>query len=797
MRIKSVLSGLVLVLSATPLHAQTWVDVSPLEGRRTSDLLFDSADPAQTLVATDVGVFSRDRPDRRWELLSELARIADLEAHPTRSEVLLAGTEFEIFRSTDRGASWRNVSDLGLGGGDLVRIAPSDPEVVYSVRSLTGWLLRSDDGGETWQLPGTIYEDLGQAVGLVVDPDDSRSLLIAGRGPGLPHFGVIYQSTDGGATWQRTADDLLATAPASFLGAGIAPGELYLGAGAGELYRSRAPQGVDWTPIGAGLPLERYVHVQDVAVDARRPDRLLVVVDQAESWPTGTEVGNPPTVWRSDDDGATWEASATGLPREHRIARLLVSPHDPDEIYAPGSRGLYRSTDGGATWSVVEPDLPSAGTEIVVLPDRPDSLLLLGGFPRLARTDDGGASWQTLFGPGSGLPVELTDIEDVALAPGPSPAVYALARDFPDLRFLRSDDRGQVWEELGEGLEDRRLDELALLPAAPQVLLAAGQSGAYRSADEGRTWSQTSIDTMVADLAPSPVDPSRVWASVQLRFEHQDTDPWGVWRSTDAGATWRLSRAGLPANPLPITALVAHPRQPATALAALRGFDDGGTLGLLYRTTDGGRTWSLWATVPAPLTSLRFDSTRPATLVAGSVEGTYRSLDGGRTWQPLGDDLPYDAVEDLALRPDGSVAYAATAAGVFRLALTDDGGGGPDVPPPPGPWLDSPSVAGFRLKVRIGGGATPVVDGAKELDCIPETVCISGALPGRSELFVRIVGPRPNGFLWPTLVRFTPSRVEVWIEQLATGEVRHYVLPAPGPDDDTLPGLQDRTGFEP
>jgi hypothetical protein len=74
---------------------------------------------------------------------------------------------------------------------------------------------------------------------------------------------------------------------------------------------------------------------------------------------------------------------------------------------------------------------------------------------------------------------------------------------------------------------------------------------------------------------------------------------------------------------------------------------------------------------------------------------------------------------------------------------------------------------------------------------------MSGALAGRSELFVRIVGPRPNGFLWPTLVRFTPSRVEVWIEQLATGDVRHYVLPASGPGDDTLPGLQDRTGFQP
>ena len=113
--------------------------------------------------------------------------------------------------------------------------------------------------------------------------------------------------------------------------------------------------------------------------------------------------------------------------------------------------------------------------------------------------------------------------------------------------------------------------------------------------------------------------------------------------------------------------------------------------------------------------------------------------------------------------------------------------------PPAGPWLTTSELPGFRFKVRISGSLL----GEKVNDCITETLCVSGALPGRSEVFVRVVGPRPNGYLWPILVKFTPSQVEVWIEQLSTGQINYYLLEGAGPDNDVLPGLFDRTGFLP
>lgn len=120
--------------------------------------------------------------------------------------------------------------------------------------------------------------------------------------------------------------------------------------------------------------------------------------------------------------------------------------------------------------------------------------------------------------------------------------------------------------------------------------------------------------------------------------------------------------------------------------------------------------------------------------------------------------------------------------------------------PPPGSWHAGPGLPGFEVKARIRAGGETIAT-AVEPECIPETLCLSGALPGRSELFVRIVGPKPNGFLWPTLVKFSTSEIEVWIRQTAPGptrgEVRYYRLEGARPGFDELPGLFDRDGFRP
>jgi len=130
-----------------------------------------------------------------------------------------------------------------------------------------------------------------------------------------------------------------------------------------------------------------------------------------------------------------------------------------------------------------------------------------------------------------------------------------------------------------------------------------------------------------------------------------------------------------------------------------------------------------------------------------------------------------------------------TALGI-RAELAGDG-----PPSPPGsPVLDN-NYPDFRFWVRIT--AQQPILGTHEPNCIDETVCFSGAIAGRSEVFVRIVGPKPNGMLWPTMVKFTTSQVEVWIEQISTGQRQYYLLDGASPGFDELPGLFDREGFSP
>jgi hypothetical protein len=116
--------------------------------------------------------------------------------------------------------------------------------------------------------------------------------------------------------------------------------------------------------------------------------------------------------------------------------------------------------------------------------------------------------------------------------------------------------------------------------------------------------------------------------------------------------------------------------------------------------------------------------------------------------------------------------------------------------PPPVPSvspIQSSQYPDFRFWVRISDTRIGTAVGG----CLPETVCVAGAIPTRAEVFLRIVGPKSNGYLWPNIVKFNTTKTEVWIRQVSTGITQYYLLPALPTDSSTLPGLVDKTGFLP
>lgn len=136
---------------------------------------------------------------------------------------------------------------------------------------------------------------------------------------------------------------------------------------------------------------------------------------------------------------------------------------------------------------------------------------------------------------------------------------------------------------------------------------------------------------------------------------------------------------------------------------------------------------------------------------------------------------------------DGNFYTSFDLAAPFLGSAVDPGGG----------WLSTPELPGFEFQVSITPAGGAPVQGQAEANCIVETFCASGALAGRPEVFVKVIGPRPNGFLWVQISRFTPSEVVVMVRQLSTGAIREYTLPPVGALSDDVSGFQDREAFLP
>ncbi|HYH46048.1 MAG TPA: fibronectin type III domain-containing protein [Thermoanaerobaculia bacterium] len=159
--------------------------------------------------------------------------------------------------------------------------------------------------------------------------------------------------------------------------------------------------------------------------------------------------------------------------------------------------------------------------------------------------------------------------------------------------------------------------------------------------------------------------------------------------------------------------------------------------------------------------------------------GTVSANSTGATVEQLSPNTTY-GFRVRATNASGNSAYTNAV-----TVTTPQGGGG-------GGFITTPAFPDFRFRILINGNLA-----RRENDCLPETLCVSGAVPGRSEVFVRIVGPRPNGFLWPNIIKFTTSRVDVEIQQISRGATKTYVLPGVDATSNDLIGFFDRTGFLP
>jgi photosystem II stability/assembly factor-like uncharacterized protein len=334
---------------------------------------------------------------------------------------------------------------------------------------------------------------------------------------------VYSSATRGDGAWRRAGSGLSAGFVWSLALDAGGRGGLYAGTDSG-VFRSR-PAGGRWRAVDKGLT--------GWSVTAVAPDsRSSATVD------AGTAGAG---VFKSGDRGRTWGTVNRGL-RGAIVQALADDPSDPKTVYVgtyevldgafAGPTRLYKSTDGAASWDLLE---PGGADGFAFDPQAPATVYSLSG--SLLRSTDRGGTWTPLM---NGLPPPDpegvgTRVVAVAVDPQQPSTLYigtingALAA-VPGI--FKSTDAGATWTESDAGLERRFPTALAVDPRDPATIYAGTSSGVLVSRDAGATWAVAGASSPRGDVSVALVDPRRP-ATV-----YAATAGAGVFESADAGRSW-------------------------------------------------------------------------------------------------------------------------------------------------------------------------------------------------------------------------------------------------------------------
>ena len=268
---------------------------------------------------------------------------------------------------------WNNTPAASCGP---IAVAPSDPNIVWvgsgepastRANSLGHGVFKSTDAGKTWQRMG--LEDTEETTAIVIDPRNAQVVYVAALGHlwGANNERGIYKTTDGGKTWTKS------------------------------------------------LFVDEKTGFSDLVMDAKNPETLYAAAWQRMRWGDGdmTESGPGGGIYKSTDAGAHWTRLTRGLPEPGSMAKitLAVAQNNTNIVYAailtgePGgsiggagggrsvmSGGIFRSDDGGANWTRVNPMMTSYYYDRIVVDPKDDNRVWMPVF-ELMRSDDGGKTW--------------------------------------------------------------------------------------------------------------------------------------------------------------------------------------------------------------------------------------------------------------------------------------------------------------------------------------------------------------------------------------------------------------------
>ncbi len=673
-----------------------WRSIGPHRGGRNKAVVGVPSQPGVVYVGVcNGGVWKTNDYGRTWTPIFDdqpTGSIGDIAVAPSDPNTIyvVSGEGLQrpdlsvgngVYRSTDGGRTWAH---LGLRDGQQIPrviVDPRDPRVLlvavlghpYGPNQERG-IFRSTNGGETFEK--VLYKDENTgASDLEFDPSNPDVV-----------YATLWEARQG--PWENAA---------------------WSGTGGG-IFKS-LDNGRSWRPLtGGGLPDGSDGVVQaDVAIAPSHPSRVYATI----ATPRGTGI------WRSDDAGATWTRITNDARPAARIGGgdlpvLTVHPKNPDIVFS-ASIVMWKSTDGGRTWMGLR-GAPGGDDyqRIWIDPNNPEVMATAADQGSIVSVN-GGQTWSSWYSQptaqlyhvaadnafpyrvcsgqqesGSACVSSRGNYGQVTVREWTPVGVdeygYAAPDPLdPDIVYggrgpTRFDRRtGQVQNIAPTPM---RRPDFRVLRTAPVVfspvdgrVLYYAANTLWRTTSGGRSWTEISPDLsrktwdvpasvgkyrdaetakptqrgVIYTVAPSYVDVNTIWAG---------TDDGLIHVTRDGGKTWtNVTPPDL--KPFMKVSLIDAGRTDAlTAYAAVNALRLDDLRPHIYRTHDGGRTWThITEGIPdgGPINVVREDPRRKGLLYAGSEQTVYVSFDDGNHWQPLRLNLPPSSVRDLIVKGDDLV----------------------------------------------------------------------------------------------------------------------------------------------
>ncbi|HVS62054.1 MAG TPA: glycosyl hydrolase [Thermoanaerobaculia bacterium] len=600
-----------------------------------------------------------------------------------------------MYRSTDAGRTWKHIGLEAAGQVGRVRVHPSDHDLVYvaALGNIFGpneerGVYRSKDGGTSWEKVLFVSDGTG-FVDLSMDPTNPRILYAAAwRAERKPwtnisgsEDGGIWKTTDGGDTWTKLAGGL-PEGLVGRIGVAVSPANpdrvwalIEAEGEKGGVYRSD-DGGESWRRTNGDANIRQrpwyYTHIYADPHDANTVYAL--------------NVG----LFRSVDGGSTF-AEQIRVPHGDNHD-LWINPLDPRNLINGNDGGANVSFDGGESWSW-QMNQPTAEIYRMEVDDQWPYRVYGSQQDNstISIPSHGFVSWNRQ--PPDWYPVGGCESGHIAVDPRNPNVVYAGCYGGSISRIDRETGVAReiiAYPQLQLGQAARNLKyrfqwnaPIRLSPHDPSILYHTSQF-VHRSLDEGQRWNVISPDLTTdneeqQDYAGGPISRDSTGVEVYntiFAFEespHRKGELWAgsddgrIHVTRDDGGTWtEVTPQGFPAGAT-VNVISHSAHDPDRMFVAAYRYRVNDFAPYVYRTVDGGRSWTLLTDGTNGIPPTHFtrsvveDPVRKGLIFAGTEYGLYVSFDDGAHWQrfgddeKLGDDLPVSPVTDMAIHRDDLV----------------------------------------------------------------------------------------------------------------------------------------------